>query len=111
MAPWAQERRLRAPGGQEGREKPDGRGPRWAQFFTFFVFLVDFVCSSWLYIILCVRVHVSSPCGRSGEVRVRHSITFWSRVAGWQRAEVGTVSDFFSFSCSILCVPVGCMSY
>ena len=28
----ARERRLRAPGGQEGREKPDGQGPRWAQF-------------------------------------------------------------------------------
>ena len=28
----ARERRLRAPGGQEGREKPDGRGPRWPQF-------------------------------------------------------------------------------
>ena len=43
--------------------------------------------------ILEVRVHLLGPCGRSGEVRSRHAITLWSRVTGWQRAEVGTVSD------------------
>ena len=53
------------------------------------------MCSFWFYVILEVRVHVPSPCGRSGEVRGRCSITFFSRVTGWQRAEVGTVSDFF----------------
>ena len=47
----------------------------------------------------------------------RHSITFWSRVTGWQRAEeeVGTVSDLFRLLgrlcvfllvCVILCVRV-----
>ena len=45
-----------------------------------FVFLVEFVCYFWFYVILEVRLHVSSPCGRSGEVRGRHAITFWSRV-------------------------------
>ena len=45
--------------------------------------------------LLGVRVHVSSHCGRSEEVRDRHAITFWSRVTGWQRGEVGTVSDVF----------------
>ena len=44
---------------------------------------------------LSVRVHVLSPCGRSGEVRGRHSITFRSRGTRWRRAEGGTVSDSF----------------
>ena len=78
-----------------GAESPDGKGPRWARFLTFSVFLVERVCSFWFYVILEVRVHVSSPCGRSGEVRGRYSITFFSRVTGWQRAEVGTGSDVF----------------
>ena len=58
-----------------GAELPDGKGPRWAQFLTFFVFLVEFVCSGWLCDILSVRAHVLSPCGRSEEVRGRHAIT------------------------------------
>ena len=78
-----------------GAESPDGKGPRWARFLTFFASLVEVVCSGWLYFIVEVRVHISSPCGRSGEVRVRHAITVWSRVTGWQRAGVGTVSDLF----------------
>ena len=49
--------------------------PRWAQFLTCFVFLVEFVCSGWLCDILSVRAHVLSPCGRSEEVRGRHAIT------------------------------------
>ena len=58
-------------------------------------------CGPWLFLwvkvsnFVMVRVHVSSPCGRSGQVRVRYSITFFSRVTGWQRAEVGTISDVF----------------
>ena len=80
-----------------GAESPDGKGSGWARFLTFrlFVSLVEVVCSCWLYVILEVRVHVSSPCGWSGEVRGRYDITFWSRVTGLRRAEVGTVSDFF----------------
>ena len=77
-----------------GAESPDGKGPRWARFLTSFVSLVEFGCSCWFCEILEVRVHVLGPCGRSGEVRGRCSITFKSRLTGWQRAEVGTVSDF-----------------
>ena len=59
-----------------GAESGDGKGPGWARFLTLFASLVEFVCSCWLYVILEVRVHVSSPCERSEEVRVRHSYTF-----------------------------------
>ena len=51
-------------------------GPRWARFLTFFASLVEFVCSGWLCEILEVRVHLLGPCGRSGDVRGRRSITF-----------------------------------
>ena len=61
-----------------GAESPDGKGPRWARFLTFFVFMVEFGCSCWSCEILEVRVHLSSPCGRSGDVRGRRSITFKS---------------------------------
>ena len=63
-----------------GAESPDGKGPRWARFLTFFASLVEFGCSCWFWDILEVRVHVLSPCGRSGEVRGRRSLTFRSRV-------------------------------
>ena len=62
---------------------------------TCFVSLVEFGCSCWFCEILEVRVHLLGPCGRSGEVRSRHAITLWSRVTGWQRAGVGTLSDLF----------------
>ena len=58
-----------------GAESPDGKGPGWARFLTFFASLVEVGCFCWLCVIVEVRVHVSSPCGRSGEVRVRHAIT------------------------------------
>ena len=58
-----------------GAESPDGKGPRWAHFLTFFASLVEFVCSGWLHFIVEVRVHLLSPCGRSGDVRGRRSIT------------------------------------
>ena len=61
----AQERRLRAPGGQEGREEPDARGPRWVRFLIFYFFLIDCVCSCWLcvnYVSVCMfQALVSSP--------------------------------------------------
>ena len=53
-----------------------GEGPRWARFLTFFASLVEVGCFCWLCVIVEVRVHVSSPCGRSGDVRGRRSITF-----------------------------------
>ena len=59
-----------------GAESPDGKGPRWARFLTFFASLVEFVCSGWLYFTVEVRVHLLGPCGRSGDVRGRRSITF-----------------------------------
>ena len=44
------------------------------------------VCSFWFCVILEVRVHVSSPCGRSGDVRGRHAITFEAEaLAGYDR--------------------------
>ena len=72
-----------------GAESPDGKGPRWARFLTFFASLVEFVCSGWLYFTVEVRVHLLGPCGRSGEVRVRHAITLWSRVTGWAKGRGG----------------------
>ena len=77
-----------------GAESPDVEGPRWARFLTLFASLVEVGCFCWLCVIVEVRVHVSSPCGRSGEVRVRHAITFWRRVIGWRRVEMVTFSDF-----------------
>merc|ERR1712086_917689 len=64
-------------------------------FLTCFVSLVEFGCSCWSCVMLSVRVHVLSPCGRSGDVRGRHAITFRRRVIGWRRVEMGTVSDLF----------------
>ena len=72
-----------------GAESPDGKGPRWARFLTFFASLVEVGCFCWLCVIVEVRVHVSSPCGRSGEVRDRHAITLWSRVTGWAKGRGG----------------------
>ena len=61
-----------------GAESPDGRRAEVGTFSDFFRLLgrIIFVCSGWLYFIVEVRVHVSSPCGRSGDVRGRRSITF-----------------------------------
>ena len=87
----AQERRLRAPGGQEGREEPDGGGTRWARFLILCFFFLDHLGSCWLGAILCVRVHVASPCGRSGEVMGRHSITLWSRVTKRASSVLGII--------------------
>ena len=78
-----------------GAEGPDGEGSRWAHFLTCSVSLVEFGCSCWSCVMLRVRMHVLGPCGRSGDVRVRHAITFRSRGTGWRSAEAGTVSDLF----------------
>ena len=77
------------------RSPMHGRGPRWAQFLTFSVFLVDFC------VFLLVLCHSRCPCAcfkplwavRKG--KGLSFLYFLSRVTGWARAEVGTFSDYF----------------
>ena len=90
-----------------GAESPDGKGPRWARFLTCYASLVEFGCSCWFCETLEVRVHVSSPCSRSGEVRGRHAINFWSRVTK-RASSCHTVSQPGSLQGLLVCV-VGCM--
>ena len=87
-----------------GAESPDGKGPRWARFLTCFASLVEFGCSFWFW------DHDGGwdPNVSNMDHRGRHAITFWSRGTGWQRAEVGTVSDFFRLLgriCVFMLVP------
>ena len=59
-----------------GAESPDGRRAEVGTVSDFFRLLGRIRVSGWLYFIVEVRVHLSSPCGRSGDVRGRRSITF-----------------------------------